>query len=72
MTEEADCARCALLGRVCPVHESERMLDDHRAWFTEHFSSEDPWPEGELAAKCRRSTSRLLAGRTGLPTSSSS
>jgi hypothetical protein len=27
------------------------MLGDHRAWFTEHFSSEDPWPEGELAAK---------------------
>jgi hypothetical protein len=49
MTAE-ECPRCVLLGRMCPFCESKRMLDDHNAWFTEHFTREDDWPEGERAA----------------------
>jgi hypothetical protein len=45
-----DCARCALLDRVCPACEGKRAMDLHMAWFTEHFSSESEWPEGDVAA----------------------
>jgi hypothetical protein len=44
------CARCVLLGRVCPACEASRALDVHMAWMSEHFTSESDWPQGEVAA----------------------